>query len=415
MRSLILLPVVAATAAAQQVPTRAFAKPEVEYAEPFSQLNALAELRDGRVVVADLRDKTLQAIDLRTKSATPIGREGAGPQEWNSITSLWGWKGDSVIANDVGNGRYLVIAPDGQAARTFTTASGDGAGRETRGGQSGRGGGGPRISGIGLAGGVDSRGRIYSQDLGIRLADDGTIASSDSAPIIRYDPSTQKTDTVAFVNLAPSAASGSARGDGRGNQTVSFRVGGGSPYAPADVWTVFRDGTVAIARANNYRVDIIQPNGRRIVGRAVPYTPVRIGDAEKQEWRDRMKNATAVIRTTGDGGRASNIAPPNLAQEPASWPEVKPPFEARSVFAAPNGDVWVMRTRPARDRIPKLDVFNAQGQLVGNVTLPERHRLVALGAKGVYTARLDEDDLQYLQRHAIQWTGCTPELRENCR
>jgi hypothetical protein len=408
----------------------------------------LVELKDGRVVVADIRDKTLQAVDLRTGRATPIGRQGAGPQEWNTVNRIWGWKGDSVLANDFGNGRYLVIGPDAKPGRTFTTAGdgpviieesrgggrgdergagggssrgtagarGDG-GRVTLGGP--RGGRGGPIS-IGSNGqGADSRGRIYSQGLAITLGADGSITSADSAPILRLDPVSNRTDTVAFINLAKNSAGGSARGDGRGSETVEIRVGNNEPYSAVDDWTVFRDGTVAILRVADYHVEIIPPGGRRVAGRPVAYTPVRIGEAEKQEWRDRMKSATPLVRSIGDGGGPPPSIPRlDLAREPASWPATKPPFlgggGSSAAFAAPNGDLWVVRTRPASDKIPKIDVFNAQGQLIGRVTLPEKTRLVGLGAKGVYTARIDDDDLQYLQRHALQWTGCTAEMREVC-
>jgi hypothetical protein len=438
---------VAATAAAQRVTTRTLTKPEAEFAEPFSQLNAAYELKDGRVIVADLRDKTLQAIDVATGKATSVGREGAGPQEWNTVLSLWGWKGDSVLANDFGNGRYLVIAPDGKPVRTFTTA-GDGAivagtpsssaGRGAGAGSAGGGAGGrgaagrgnagrqgpgargvPRLSSGAPAHGVDSRGRIYSQGMAFSIGDDGRIVSSDSAPILRLDPATGTTDTIAFVNLAKNSVSGSVSGGGSGRQSVQIRVGGGSPFPSADDWSVFRDGTVAILRVADYHLELIKPTGRRIVGRPVAFTPVKVGEAEKQEWRDRLKGATPIVRTTGGNGSRSTAVPMAMpVQEPDSWPATKPPFlgggASAAAFPAPNGDLWVARTRAAADRIPTIDVFNSQAQLIGRVMLPEKTRLVALGAKGVYTARIDEDDLQYLQRHAMQWTGCAPEVREVC-
>lgn len=455
MRSLLLLPLITTAAAAQQVKTRTLAKPESEYTEPFSSLSALIELKDGRVVAADLRDKTLQAIDLRSGRATPIGREGAGPQEWNTITALFGWRGDSIVANDFGNGRYLVIGPDAKPVRTFITegdgpvvlggpadaargSAGRGAGAGSAGGGAGgRGGDGGRVGGgrvvegppggrgglggglsLGIASASDARGRLYSQGMAITFDKDHNLVPGDSAPILRLDPATQKVDTVAFVNLAKDAASGSARGDGRGGQTVEIRMGSTAAYPAADDWTVFRDGTVAILRVADYHVEYVRPNGRRVVGRPIPYTPVRVGEAEKQEWREALKSATPIVRTIGDGARGGPIPRPNLAQEPSSWPATKPPFLAGrrspAAIAAPNGDLWVVRTRAANDRIPTIDVFNAEAQLIGQIVLPERTRLVGLGAKGVYTARVDEDDLQYLQRHALQWTGCAPEVKEIC-
>jgi hypothetical protein len=36
---------------------------------------------------------------------------------------------------------------------------------------------------------------------------------------------------------------------------------------------------------------------------------------------------------------------------------------------------------------------------VQRVVLPKRHRLLGFGNSAVYVARLDEDDLQYLQKY----------------
>jgi hypothetical protein len=448
MRLPLLLSVVTASAAAQ-VQTRTLSKPTAEYAEPFSQLMAAYEMKDGRIVTADPRDKSLLAVDIRGGKSTPIGREGAGPQEWGLVRSISGWRGDSLIAYDALHSRYLIIDPAARPTRTFSAAgdapviaggppagrgeSGRGAaagsaggGAGGRGGDAGRSGdgrgivlggpgGGPRISGGGGMRGADARGRMYSQEISFSLEHDGRIVAADSAPIVRFDPSTNRRDTIAYVNLAKNAASGSARGDGRGNETVQLRIGSSNPFPAADDWTVFRDGTVAIVRVADYHLEIIPPAGRRAVGRPVPFTPVRVTEADKQQWREARKNAVPIVRTVGDGGRAGGIPPQALAaQEPDSWPETKPPFLANASFAAPNGDVWVARARSATDKTPTADVFSSQGQLVGRVVFPERTRLVALGSKGVYLVRIDDDDLQYLQHHALQWTGCTPELRENC-
>ena len=454
MRSFVFLPLIASGVAAQQVQTRTLSKPTAEYAEPFSQMVAAYELRDGRIVAADPRDKTLLAVDIRGGKATPIGREGAGPQEWGSVRGISGWLGDSLVAYDGLNSRYLIIDPNAKPIRTFSTVTGDapvgaGAPPAGRAGDGGRGagagsagggaggrggdgaragggagdgriliggpGGGPRISGGSGMKGADSRGRLYSQEIAFRIGGDGTISAGDSAPIVRFDPASNRRDTIAYVNLAKNSAGGAARGDGRGNQTVEIRMGSPSPFPAADEWTVFRDGTVAIARVADYHVEVIPPGGRRVAGRAVPFTPVRVTEADKQQWRDARKNAVPIVRSFGDGGgRAASSAQSLPAQEPDSWPETKPPFLTGSVFAAPNGDVWVVRARSATDKIPTADVFNPQGQLVGRVVFPERTRLVALGAKGVYLVRIDDDDLQYLQHHALQWTGCTPAMKESC-
>ena len=53
--------------------------------------------------------------------------------------------------------------------------------------------------------------------------------------------------------------------------------------------------------------------------------------------------------------------------------------------------------------MPSADVFDAQGKLIATVKMPPKTRVLALGAKGVYLARNDDDDLQYIQHHIVKW------------
>lgn len=66
----------------------------------------------------------------------------------------------------------------------------------------------------------------------------------------------------------------------------------------------------------------------------------------------------------------------------------------------PGGEVWVLRTRPAGDKIPTYDVFDKTGTLVKKVSLNPSSRVIGFGKGTVYVVRTDDDDLQYLQRYA---------------
>ena len=79
-----------------------------------------------------------------------------------------------------------------------------------------------------------------------------------------------------------------------------------------------------------------------------------------------------------------------------------PAFQASQVYALPNGQLWVGRYRAASDQTPRYDVFDAAGKPVGQVTFPPRTTVVGFGKGVVYTVRIDEDDLQYLQRYTLQ-------------
>jgi hypothetical protein len=74
-------------------------------------------------------------------------------------------------------------------------------------------------------------------------------------------------------------------------------------------------------------------------------------------------------------------------------------FATAAVVVAPGGEAWVLRTRPAGDKVPTCDVFNKAGALVKKVALNPNSRVVGFGKGTVYVARTDEDDLQWLQRY----------------
>jgi hypothetical protein len=80
---------------------------------------------------------------------------------------------------------------------------------------------------------------------------------------------------------------------------------------------------------------------------------------------------------------------------------VKPPFRSgfASVLARPNGELWVRRTEAAGAKGTLYDVIDAQGAVTHSVRVAEGLSVVGFGNGTVYTTKLDEDDLVYLQRH----------------
>ena len=90
-----------------------------------------------------------------------------------------------------------------------------------------------------------------------------------------------------------------------------------------------------------------------------------------------------------------------FANEPVDWPEAKPPFLANAAQVAPDGRLWVLRTRAYNELFPSYDVIDAEGRLVERVTLPPRTRLVGFGRGVLYLARSDNDELQWLGRYRL--------------
>lgn len=368
---------------AVQAAVKSYTKPEIEYAEPFTILDGVRELKDGRVIAVDPREKIVQIIDIKAGTATKLGREGAGPGEYGLPQRALPLSGDSTAVADVLNQRMLVIEPNGKVGGFLETPAAGGGGR-----------GGMVTMGM-LPRQSDGRGGLYYSTPGLVMTEQGP-KSSDSSAIVRWRPALKKVDTVAFLALAKNAAQVSGS---RNNMNV--RIGGGNPFSPADAYAIAPDGRVAVLRAADYRVEWISPTGQKTVGAPIAYERLKVSTGHKEEYKESRRNAFGIAMTMNNGQRSAQMVPMRDEEERTDWPEYMPPFLTDPAFVAPNGQLWVRRTTKAGEA-PAYDVIDAAGKLVQKVVVPKRTRVIGFGNGVVYMARRDEDDLQYLQRYRLQ-------------
>jgi hypothetical protein len=375
--SALLLLAARVPAIAQQVPVQQFSRPEVEFPDPFDQVTAVRELRDGRLIVADLFARTVSLVDLKSGSATVIGREGQGPNEYGFPTGLVALPHDTTWVVDPAQSRFLVILPDGTPSGTVAFPD--------------------EFGGMARVKGADARGRIYAQGTGFTFGPGSDPrALPDSAPVVVWDRAARSVTPVGKVKLPAVAVSTSG---GAGSRSVMMRQ---QPFPLADDWSVTSAGRVGLVRSGTYHVEWSAPAPR--VGPAVAFTPVPVTNADKKALADRMKDrrgAFRVTRTDGNSsGQGSSAPPPAEPAEPqVDWPEQKPPFVPSSAITSPEGELWVERSQPAG--APELlDVFGPAGKLLRQVKMPKDTRLVAVGVRGIYAARTDADGLWYLQRYS---------------
>lgn len=370
----------AAPAGAQGVQTTTLSKPDAEFSEPFTNVAGIRELKDGRVIAIDNRDKIVEVVDFKADAATKVGREGSGPGEYSLPMSLVALPGDSSAVFDMLNRRMLAILPNAKVGDFIELSSGGG----------GRGmvvmGGGPQAT--------DRMGRFYSQGNNIAMGPNGPVVA-DSLAIERWDRHTDKRDTVAWLHPPKNNTQFSGGSGGR----VSVRMGGANPFAPTDKWAVAPDGRVALLSAEDYHIDWVSPDGRRTTTPPIRFDRLKVTEAHKQEWRDRMKQATGLMITNNNGKMSATQMPMRNVQDPDEWPEYLPPFLSNSVVSfSEDGMLWVQRTTPA-GQPPTFDVIDGNGHVVRRVVLEKKSRLVGFGNGTVYVTRVDEDDLQYLQRY----------------
>jgi hypothetical protein len=389
----------APNAEAQSVATRQLTRPEAEFADPFTQIAAVRELKSGRVLVVDPRDKIVQLLDFKAGSAVKVGREGQGPGEYSLPMALVALPGDSSAIFDPLNQRYLVVDPNGKPAGFLSTrAAGDDDERRDAGAN--RGGPMMRMGRVSMTPprGTDRSGNIYVAGAPFRIGPDGPV-SMDSAPVQRFNRAKKSYETVAHLKLPKNNAQVSG-GGGR----VEVRIGGANPFAPRDEWAVAPDGRIAIVHAADYRVEWIAPNGQRTLGPVTSYAKTKVTEKHKTWWQENQRRRGTALMITNNNGRTSATAgpPPSAPQERNDWPEYLPPFLVNAAQVAPNGELWVLQASASDDAAPTYDVFDGAGKLTARVQLAKRSRVVGFGSGSVYVARFDEDDLQYLQRYRLQ-------------
>ena len=388
---------VTTTVLAQDPPLRTLGKPDFEYDEPLSCISGLRELSDGRIVVADQREKLLQIVNLRTGATIKVGREGQGPGEWAVPAALFAGAGDTTLLWDQGNNRVLPIHPDGTTGKAFTP-------NLTSGG----------LTVVTVPRGVDRMGRMYLQGSNLMVPPGGgPPVSADSFAILRYDPKTTKVDTMGFLRTPKVDVQTSSSG-GRSMMMMMAP----NPLVPQATWTVTPDGRIAIFQPEPYHVEWLSPTKARTVGPTIRYQRLPVTQADKDA-RPTPNNCVmtitmggppggggGTIRGGGGGAAAGGGGERRMAAPRTDWPEYKPPFLGGGRFtvsavSAPNGDVWVLRTRPAGDDVPVYDIFDARGHVTGRMALPRGTRFVAFGNGTIYLSRMDDDDLLYIQRYRL--------------
>jgi hypothetical protein len=374
----LLLATASVTAKSQGVPTRMVARPDAVLAEPFSEVRSIRELRDGTLIVVDGKELTVQLVDVRAGEATPIGRTGDGPGEYRWPGELFTLPGDSTLLKDQAGGRFLIIGPDGKPGG-FYDPNRDAAEDERA-----------RAFRLNVQY-SDASGRLYGETQPVRAGANGQLQLSDSAALVRVDRASRLRDTVAMFPLRRDANARMVGGMVMSQpRTVAF---------PAwDHWAVASDGRVARVTFDPYRVELHDGTGRSVLGDPIPYMRIPVDNALKEQWKVERSMPQMAMQVTRGG--SSTIGPLRRPyREPSEWPEFLPPYMGTAVFGS-DGLLWIPRA-VAAGKPPLYDIIDGNGRLVERVELPARHKLVGFGKDVIYLVRLDEDDLQYLQRHPL--------------
>lgn len=390
MRVLLLVGAfVAVSTLAEAQALRILPRVEVEHAEPFTRVAGVRELRDGRVIVLDAQDQSIHLVNLATRTASPIGRQGDGPGEFRLPLRILALPNDSSLVEDMArpNG-LLVITPDGRAGGLLAANN-------------------PALGTMAQASvaATDAQGRLYGRTFAARVG-------GDSVDISRFDASARRWEPVA--RMCPKVVS-MLREVGRcgaASAAVPAPLPAGiaraarplnsapEPYTTVDQWAVAPDGRVAVVSVDPYFVTFFQAGRPPVAGPRIPVAPTRLTEGHRAAWRRERELPVAMVSANRNGTTTSSYQR-RPVQEPAEWPTHLPPFLPGALAFAPDGTLWVQRTTADASAPPTYDLIGPVGTVTSQLVLPARTRLVGFGAGTIYLVRIDEDDLEYLQRYRM--------------
>lgn len=357
---------------------------DAAYPEPFSFLNSVRELPDGRLMAADPLSQVLLRVDLEAGAADTLGRVGGGPEEYRQPDQVFPLPGDSTLLLDLGKGRFTIVGPDGSFHEGMSMAV-------------------PREDGAPsfmFPRAVDDRGRLYFMASGVMGQ-----GPADSTAVVRYDRETARMDTVALL-WRPETRVQRTGGSIRVTQTM---------MQSRDDWAAGPDGRVAVVRANGYSVEWRLADGTLVAGPPNPYEALAISRSEKEAYLEESAGGGLMMMVTSSssgesttqmsrgGGLGGGGETPSV--DDFEWAETLPPFRPERTQVSPAGEAWVQRWLPD-GQPPRMDVFDSEGVLRGWVELPARSRLIGFGRGGgtgevAYIVRTDDVGLQWLERYRV--------------
>lgn len=366
--------------AGQSVQPRMIERPSAVLDTGLMKIDAVAELGRGTVLILDTDAPSVLAVDTALTTLRQVGRLGPGPREYRRPARLLFWPGDSVAILDGADSQLLGVGPDGGIAAK-------------RQGRWHRACSNAVASTLGIPRAVDGTGRLYAQAEPVQRTRNGQLRPVDSAAVERWSYSCHR-DTLAMV---PSPY-------GRDGIIMSGLVIG-RPGQPTDpfpkrvLWVVDSAGRLAIVYPDPYHVEFVLPDKRRHRGAPIEYTPIRVTEAIKGNWREEHLGPITAM-ATGRDGRRVQVTAPSPYTEPDEWPRALPPYLDDAALMAPDGRLWIART-VALGEAPLYDVIDTEGRLVEQWRLPPDRRLVGVGHNVLYLARRDSNEFEYLERYAI--------------
>lgn len=397
------------------VRVRTLSRPEATTLLPFGAVESVRAMNRGKVLVNDstkrqlvLLDSTFGAFSVVLDSAST-----AGLRYGSTGAALVPYLADSTLFRDVSTQQYFVIDPSGEIASRFQKSI-------------------PGALGISTITpkGFDLDGNAIMPGLppfNMRPSNE-TLMMSDK-PILRANFAAQRYEQLTRIKAAPMQAmsfSSGADGTRRVKRTVN-------PLSIADDWMVLSDGTVAVVRVNDYRVEMFDANGKRLSSTKLSYEKRRLTDNDKRQLIDSAEAAfkqqlvdpassenanAAFVAQLGSisrdsmqkmikKGNGSFTVTPKSSNSPESEfssvplkeiSDYLPPFQIGELRADLDANLWIATNNASDVSAGEImyDVVNKEGTLTNRVRVPAGRTIVGFGHDGAIYLKYKKADHEWM-------------------
>lgn len=299
-------------------------------------------LEDGRIAVANEGSAEVRIFDAEGGHLVSVGREGAGPGEFQTVSGLHRYRGDSILVWDRRQGRATVLDPSGEYARVIT----------------------PRTNATSsqLAGVLPDGSFVVASVWRGAIAEGERIEAE--LPLVRYDSTGMLLDSIA-----------------RYPYTTLVRVG----FAIAPLWfgastdAVLRHGRLYVATGRRPEVEVLSPEGELLRVTRWREEPEAITEEAIRDWEARQLEASEPEErpATRRFHETLRYAPMNAFN--------------RGILVDAEGNLWVEPAPGPYDEPPlPWMVFDPRGRWLGPVSFPPGFRVLDIGSEEVLGLVFDD-------------------------
>lgn len=338
---LLTLAVACGPGLAKAPPEESLALPSDTLIAGWGNLPAAAPLTPGRWAVISSDFDVAAIADFNARTITPLG--GARQKAYLHPSFVFS-VGDTIYLDDWGKRRTTVWTGDGRLFDSIPAPD------PLRGSL-------PRAR--------DAAGQFYFEVAPLPGRDGG--GNRDSAAIVRAPRLLSNFDTLA--RLSPLDLKEVDRENSRRYEPMLF--------SGKDLWGVWPDGTIWIARLLRNQIVMRDPSGKFTRGPELPDPVYEVTQADRERY---LQGFPADVRPK---------------ETDLSWALIHPPFVAAVV--QPGTAIWLEKSRPALDSVRRIHVLDREGNLQRIFRLTGTARLIAAGAEKLLVAEQFEGGVRLMQ------------------